>query len=59
MHVDEIRHRAEANGMNGGKMKKVELVKAIQGAEGHSPCYDTEVSSVCGQGHCLWRHDSA
>lgn len=32
-----------------------EIIRAIQVAEGHSPCYQSEIAPVCGIEDCLWR----
>jgi hypothetical protein len=59
MKVEEIREIAAAKGIKAGKMKKAELVKAIQAAEGNNRCFDTGSADVCGQDTCLWREDYA
>ena len=55
MNVDEIKGIAREKRVKVGKVTKKELVRAIQLAEGNSPCFDTSVSKVCGQDSCLWR----
>ena len=32
-----------------------DLIRAIQLAEGNSPCYQSEIAPVCGIEDCLWR----
>ena len=32
-----------------------ELIRAIQIAEQNSPCFQSEIASVCGIDGCLWR----
>ena len=59
MKVEEIREIAAAKGIKAGKLKKVELVKAIQAAEGNNRCFDTGSADFCGQNTCLWRDDCA
>jgi hypothetical protein len=39
MGISEIRMKAETLGITPGKMKKVELIHAIQVAEGCTPCF--------------------
>jgi len=39
MKMPEIRMKAQALGIIPGKMKKTELIRAIQTAEGNSPCF--------------------
>ncbi|MBN1505369.1 MAG: Rho termination factor N-terminal domain-containing protein [Sedimentisphaerales bacterium] len=56
MTVSEIKIKAKALGINTGKMKKLELVHAIQEAEGFSPCYGRSNGS-CPWTQCCWRGD--
>ena len=48
MNMTEIKAKAKDLGINSGKMKKIELVRAIQLAEGNNPCYGTN------DGSCPW-----
>lgn len=57
MRVEEIRAIARKRGLKPGRMKKAELVRAMQGAEGNSACYETGKAGECGQEQCLWRDD--
>jgi hypothetical protein len=57
MLVKEIKSIAMAMDINPGKMKKVELVRAIQSKEGNKPCFDTAYKSECNQMNCRWRED--
>lgn len=34
----------------------VDLIRSIQTAEGHSPCFQSEIAPVCGIDDCLWRN---
>ena len=56
MKMAEIAKKAAKIGLNSQGMKKVELVRAIQSAEGNTACFDTEKSG-CGQLACCWRED--
>lgn len=56
MKMTEISRKAAKIGRNAQGMKKVELVRAIQGAEGNVACFDTEKSD-CDQLACCWRED--
>jgi hypothetical protein len=56
MKVGEIREIAKQKGIKAGKMKKVELVRAIQAGEGNSPCFQTG-RNPCDQLGCCWRSD--
>ena len=53
----EVKEMAARLGLKIDKMKKAEVVRAIQAAEGNSPCYDSGKLIECGQAHCLWRAD--
>lgn len=56
MKVVEIREIAKQKGIKTGKMKKVELVRAIQAAEGNAACFQTGINP-CDQVGCCWRSD--
>lgn len=57
MNVQEIKSIAKARGVKAGTMKKLELVRAIQQAEGNEACFGTGRSLQCGQDRCLWKDD--
>lgn len=57
MKIDEIKEIAKQHDIKVGKMKKAELVRAIQQAEGNDTCFETGQASACGQEECLWRAD--
>jgi len=57
MKLDQIKEIARQHGIKVGKMKKAELVRAIQLAEQNNPCFETGKSAECGQEICLWRED--
>lgn len=57
MNVEEIRKIAKQYNIKGAKMKKKELVQAIQTAEGNLPCYNTASVAGCNQHVCCWRED--
>jgi hypothetical protein len=57
MKLEEIKEIAKRHGIKAGKMKKADLVRAIQAAEANNQCFDTGASSTCGQDGCLWRED--
>jgi hypothetical protein len=56
MTVKEIQGIAKKMGLKAGKMKKADLVRSIQMAEGNTPCFQTGVNP-CDQENCLWRSD--
>lgn len=57
MNLKAIKEIAQKNGVKTGKMKKDELIRAIQRAEGNSDCFGTGISAHCSQDDCLWRED--
>jgi len=57
MKLDEIKAIAKEKGIKPGRMKKVELVRAIQEVEGNYTCFETGQVNSCGQDACLWRED--
>ena len=57
MLVKEIKEIAAQQGVDVRKMKKAELVQAIQKQEGNTPCFQTGAKTTCGQLGCLWRED--
>lgn len=59
MKLDEIKEIAKQHDIKVGKMKKAELVAAIQQAENNDACFETGKSENCGQNSCLWREDCA
>jgi len=56
MKMPEIREKAKALGLTPGKMKKTELIHAIQKAEGYTPCFGTS-NGQCSQTDCCFIHD--
>ena len=57
MNMIGVKDVARERGVKPGKMKKAELVRAIQSAEANAPCFNTRFSAACGQDGCLWRED--
>lgn len=57
MKLEEIKIIAKQHDIRPGRMKKAELVQAIQRSEGNTPCFATEQAEECGQTSCLWRED--
>ena len=57
MKIDDIKVIAQNHDIKPGKMKKADLVRSIQTAEGNSPCFETGQKDRCGQPDCLWRSD--
>lgn len=57
MKLDDIKLIAKQHDIKAGKLKKAELIRAIQGAEGNDCCFETGQKDVCGQDTCRWRED--
>lgn len=46
MRMPEVKEKAKNLGITVGKMKKVDLIRAVQGAEGNTECFGRT------DGHC-------
>lgn len=57
MKMEEIKEVAKGLGVKPGKMKKADLIKEIQKAEGNVDCYNSGNKESCGQDACAWRED--
>lgn len=53
MKLEEVRKIARQKGVKAAKLKKGEIIRAIQMAEGYSPCFEMQKS--CSQNRCLWK----
>ena len=56
MTMTEIKAKAKLRGVEPGKMKKADLIHAIQIAEGCAPCYGRS-NGDCPWVQCCWRSD--
>ena len=56
MTIREIRKRAKGLGIRTGSKSKVELVRAIQSAEGNPACFRTG-RAHCDETACCWLED--
>ncbi len=56
MKMPEIKRKAQALGITPGKMKKPELIRSIQIAEGYMPCFGTS-NGECAQTNCCFMED--
>ena len=54
MDMATIKEKAKQLGIQVGKMKKVDLIRAIQHKEGNFPCFET-AKDYCNQISCAWR----
>lgn len=57
MRIQFLRALAKSKGINGARMKKSDLIRAIQRSEGNFDCYGTAANGYCDQDVCLWRGD--
>ena len=57
MTFNEIKKMAKESGINSYRMKKTEIIRAIQRAENNIDCYGTERVANCNEDACLWRGD--
>ncbi|MBE0597292.1 MAG: SAP domain-containing protein [Desulfuromonadales bacterium] len=58
MRIEEIRQRARVVGVAAsGKMRKAELIRAVQAREGNQACFATDRRVDCDQVGCCWRAD--
>jgi len=56
MTLAEIKKKARGLGITPGNMKKTELIRSIQTAEGFTACYGTSAGD-CPQFDCCFRTD--
>ena len=57
MQINKIKTIAKQHGVKVSKLKKAELIKKIQLAEGHFDCFGSPAEGYCDQEECLWRSD--
>ncbi len=57
MNTEAIKEIAKQRGIKTAKMKKGEIIRAIQAVEGNPTCFDTGQVAECDQMNCLWRED--
>jgi len=56
MEMSDIRKRAKEFGVKVQGVKKADMIRAIQTAEGNTPCFATG-REKCDQVGCCWRED--
>ena len=56
MKMLDIKAKAKDLGIRSGKMKKEDLIRAIQEEEGNFPCFGSAMEH-CSQEDCCWRED--
>ncbi len=52
-----VKNIAKKHGIKTEKMKKADMIRAIQRAEGNFDCFGSALSGECSQAECLWRKD--
>ena len=58
MKVQEVREIAKQRGIKApAAVKKADLIRSVQQAEGNDVCFDSGRSESCGQQACQWRED--
>ncbi len=57
MNVAQVKTIAREQGIVVGRLRKAELIQAIQRSENNYPCYNTGQGASCDQSSCLWRED--
>ena len=57
MRFQQIREMAKGMGINTYRMKKPDVIRAIQQAENSIDCYATPRIEYCNEMRCLWRGD--
>lgn len=57
MTLKEVKEKAKNYDIKVGRMKKDEIIRSVQRAEGNFDCFGTALSGNCNQPECLWRDD--
>ncbi len=57
MNFQEIRKMAKTMDVKTHRMKKTDLIRAIQKAEENIDCYGSDRAHNCLEQKCLWRSD--
>lgn len=57
MTLQQVKEIAKQKQIKVGNMKKENLIRAIQLAEGNFPCFGTAAAGICDQTNCLWKED--
>ena len=56
MKMQAVREKAKKLDVNPGRMKKTDLIRAIQAKEGNPECFQMGKDS-CDQTECCWQDD--
>ena len=57
MTLKQIKEIAKQKNIKVGNMKKENIIRAIQRAEGNFVCFGTAAAGICVQMTCSWRDD--
>lgn len=57
MNAQDVKKIAVERGIKTCKMKKGDIIRAIQTKEGNPACFDTGAAASCGEAECLWKED--
>ena len=58
MLLSQLQDQARSLGLSpAARMRKADLIRAVQTAEGNSPCFGAEWRYSCVQQDCAWRQD--
>jgi hypothetical protein len=57
MKLQEIKAIAKSKGVKDINIKKADLIRTIQKAEGNFDCFGSIKANECRQMTCLWRED--
>jgi hypothetical protein len=57
MNLKEIKDIAKSQDIKVGNMKKENIIRSIQRAEGNFDCFGSAITGECNQMSCIWRGD--
>lgn len=57
MTVKELQAIARTRGIKTARLRKAQLIHAIQSDEGNFPCFGTASQGICDQTQCAWKSD--
>ncbi len=57
MILKQVKEIAKEKGVKVGNMKKENIIRTIQRAEGNIDCFGNATAGVCDQINCMWRDD--
>jgi len=57
MNLKEIKDMAKSRDIKVGNMKKENIIRSIQRAEGNFDCFGSSITGECNQMNCIWRGD--